>query len=137
MAKSKRGSKTSLSREEIDEFELVSSQLARFHSELQLLSKGKGLETMNEFKLQILNGLLRRANALLGSRYKPIVGFDEFSAVQLPSVSDATVVLSQYIGALEKLRADHIAEEMGSWYWILDGEVSDLETERPHKLGRR
>jgi len=112
----------------VDEFELICSQLERLHAELQGLAKGKGNDALNQFKLSLLGSLLRRANDLLGFRYEAIAGFVEFEPEQLPSTSDALVVVSQYLGALEKLRADNIYQRYNLWYWMIDGIESDMRT---------
>lgn len=126
-----------ISREQVDEFELVYSQLERFHTELVGMAKGKGNDALNTFKLTLLNNLLRRANVLLGAKYQAIEGFKEFDPGQLPSVSDALVVVSQYLGSLEKYRADYIVSEYSAWYWVIDGKQSEVRTAPPVKLGKR
>ena len=89
-----------LNQKQVDEFELIYSQLERLHSELQSLAKGKANDALNQFKLSMLNNLLIRANSLLGATYEAIAGFEKFDAEQLPSTSDALFVVSQYLGAL-------------------------------------
>lgn len=125
---------TGLSRAQIDEFELLETQLARLHAELASMRKGKGADALNDFKLKVLNNLLARANVLLGARYEAVAGFDQFDADLLPSTSDALLVVSQYLGALEKLRGDNVVMQLGSWYWVIDGATSDLRTGIPKKL---
>jgi hypothetical protein len=126
-----------LSREEIDEFEFVASQFSQFHSELQALARGKGNDGLNTFKLGLLNKLLGRAHVLLGAQYEAISGFSIFDLDQVPSISDALLVMSQYIGALEKLRADNIeGDYQERWSWVIDGSISNIRTAPPAKLKR-
>lgn len=134
MPRTPRKEKHELNRVQVDEFELVHYQLERFHAELQGLSKGKGNDALNNFKLTLLNNLLVRAHDLLGSRYEAIADFKIFDAEQLPSTSDALLVVSQYLGALEKLRADNIGQKYASWYWMIDGVLSDVRAAPPAKL---
>ena len=116
---------------------MVASQLERFQGELQVLAKGKGTDVLNRFKLDMLNILLRRANVLLGTKYAAIVGFTEFDPDQLPSTSDTVLVVSQYLGALEKLRTDNIYNEYATWYWMIGGQKSASRTAAPAKLGKK
>ncbi len=126
-----------MSAQSVSEFELVSSQIDHFHSELHALAKGKSNDALNPFKLDLLNQLLTRANQLLGQEYQAVPGFSTFERDQIPSTSDALLVLSQYIGALEKLRTDNITVEMGRWRWVIDGVPSDVRTAPPAKLNNR
>ena len=125
-------------RASIDEFELVAAQLQLLHVELQGLAKGKGNDALNAFKLTLLNNLLTRANALLGEKYAAIQGFVQFDSENLPSISDAIIVVSQYLGALEKYRSDNIAVKPGgTWCWVIGGEITSIRTPAPAKLDRR
>lgn len=123
-----------LSREEVDEFDLVESQLVRFHAELGGLAKGKANDALSTFKLGLLNALLMRANEILGTKYEAVAGFKQFDEAQLPSSSDALVVVSQYLAALEKWRSDNVVASRGTWYWVIDGEESDIRAAPPARL---
>jgi hypothetical protein len=46
------------------------------------------------------------------------------------------MVLSQYLNYLEKVRADNIGNNFASWYWKIDGKLSDIRTAPPKKLGK-
>lgn len=131
------GERRGVSREDIDEFEMVAGQLERAYAELASLGKGKGADALNEFKLRLLNALLLRANALLGDRYVAVPGFEQFDVEMLPSTSDALLVVSQYLGALEKLRGDNVRLDRGRWVWVIDGEASGITTTQPDKLAKK
>lgn len=136
-SKPQHASQVGLTSEQVDEFEIVQNQLDRFRSELQLLAKSKANDAINTFKLSLLNKLLGRANILLGTRYTAVADFSEFDPSQLPSNSDAVLVVSQYLGALEKLRADSIEPQGGVWYWRVNGELSKIRTSVPEKLMKK
>ena len=60
----------------------------------------------------------------------------------MPSNSDVTFILSQYISCAEKLRADNISNEYIEWYWnIDDADPKDgqerIKTSPPKKLARK
>lgn len=126
-----------VTRDQVDEFELVASQLERFHAELKGTRGGKSHDALSDFKLTLLNNLLTRANELLGEQYVAIPGFTQFDLELLPSTSDALLVVSQYLGALEKLRADNVATDYGAWYWVIDGSTSEVRTGPPTKLVKK
>jgi len=122
-----------LSREEVSEFEAVEAQLKGFYEEIHKLATKRANDALNKFKLDVANQLLRRANKLL-AELRPLEGFGEFSEDSLPTNSDVLVVLSQYLGCMEKLRADNIVMEFEDWYWVIGGKQSDMRTGPPRKL---
>ncbi len=127
-----------LSAEEVSEFEIVQNQLERFLGELHILAKGKPNEVINNFKLSLLNNLLQRSNVLLGKRYTAVTGFVQFESELLPSISDALLVVSQYLGALEKLRTDNIGQKSGVvWSWRINGVLSEIRTPPPAKISKK
>jgi hypothetical protein len=42
-------------------------------------------------------------------------------------------MLTQYLSCLEKLRADNVKQDFGSWYWVIDEEKSNIKTIMPKK----
>jgi hypothetical protein len=114
-----------MTKEEVDAFEKVQAQLEGLHSEISILSKKAQNDALNKFKLKFVNQLLAEANVILGNNYKPFADFDLFDEDDIPSNSDATMVISQYLGCMERLRADNIfsrEEHNGNkylvrWYW--------------------
>jgi hypothetical protein len=73
----------------------------------------------------------------LGTAYEAVPGFAQFDASTLPSASDVLLIVSQYLGALEKLRGDNITMQHGRWYWVVEGETTEIMTAAPTKLGRK
>lgn len=74
------------------------SKLNTIVYEFRRLSDKKPNDTVNEFKLNIVNKLLAEANnelEILGSR-PPISGFTQFEENALPSNSDVLLVLTLY-----------------------------------------
>lgn len=122
--------------DDVQMFEKLHSQIEALHSEIGALSKKTPNDALNMFKLTLINGLIRETNSLLTGDYKPLHGFEAFSEDDIPTNSDVTMVLAQYLNCLEKLRADNIQqnEMKGIWYWIINGRLSDIRTAPPHKL---
>lgn len=123
-----------MKKKEIDTFEKVQAQLEGLHSEISALSKKSQNDALNKFKLKFVNQILAEANTLLGNDYKPFSDFDLFDENDMPTTSDAAMMLTQYLSCLEKLRADNVIEEFGDWYWKIDGKKSNIETNRPKKI---
>ena len=44
------------------------------------------------------------------------------------------MMLTQYLSCFEKLRADNVEQNVGYWYWVIDGERSNIKTIMPKKL---
>ena len=128
--------------DDIDKFEKVQGQLEGLLSEIAVLAKKSPNDGVNKFKLNFINKVLKEANNILEEEYIPLDSFSQFNEDDLPSNSDVTFILSQYLSCFEKLRADNIKEDritaghrsrMG-WVWIIDDEYTVLETAPPQKL---
>jgi hypothetical protein len=127
---------------EINQFEKVQGQLEGLLSEITVLSKKSPNDVINKFKLKFINEIILGGNNVLGKAYKPLDSFEQFDEDELPSNSDVTFILSQYLNCFEKLRADNIYRERkydGSkyfheWYWALGKDSSDIKTAPPKKI---
>jgi hypothetical protein len=129
-----------MTKQEIDTFEKVQNQLEELHSEISALSKKSQNDALNLFKFKFVNNILEEANKILGNDYKPFVDFELFNVIEIPSNSDAAMMLSQYLSCFEKLRADNVCIKPGAnyghWFWIIDGKTSDIRTLAPKKLSK-
>ena len=123
-----------MNKEEIDKFEKIFSQIEGLHKEIGILAKKTPNDAINKFKLKFINQILEEANGILVDSYKPLEGFEVFEIDEVPSNSDATFIFEQYLNCLEKLRGDNITQGVGRWYWIIDGEKSEIKTSEPRKL---
>ena len=125
-----------MKRKDIDKFEKTVAQLEALHSEISVLLKKSPNDALNEFKLKLVNSVLQEANSLLGDTYKPFPDFLAFDQDAVPSNSDVTFILAQYLNCMEKLRSDNIYIHIGDWYWRVDGEEPSIRTSQPKKLMR-
>src|SRR5688572_3115846 len=107
-----------MTRKEISDFEALQGQLQSFHQELTTLTKKSPNDALNKFKLNLINSALKRANTFLGKGRRPFADFEQFDEAVLPSNSDVLMIVSQYLSAFEKLRADNARMHYDSWYWI-------------------
>lgn len=124
----------SFTREQIDKFEELQAKMRSLYEEMQTLTKKSPNDSVNSFKLRLINSVLATANSFLGSQHRPYPDFEQFVDDELPSNSDVLLMLSQYISCLEKLRADNVRSKYKAWYWVIDGEMSEIQTGPPKKI---
>lgn len=128
--------------EEISKFEKVQSQLDGLLIEVTNLGKKSPNDAVNKFKLKFINEIMGEANQLLGKKYKPLSSFEKFDDDDLPSNSDVSFILLQYLSCFENLRADNITREKKfdgtkyfyEWYWLVDKKASAIKTAPPKKI---
>jgi hypothetical protein len=126
-----------LNLEQVDELEKLIGQLDGLHLELTGLAKKSPNDAVNTFKLHFVNSSLTRCNILLGEEYKPFNDFDQFNIDDVPSNSDVTFMLSQYMESLEKYRSDSIHVVHGEWCYNLDDSKEKIQASPPDKLKRK
>jgi hypothetical protein len=129
-----------MKRKDVDVFEKLTAQLDSLHAEVTGLSKKSPNDAVNAFKLKFVNATLSKCNELFGPAYKPFNDFEIFSSEDLPSNSDVTFIVSQYIECAEKFRSDNITRHSTRWYWNVDDEPADkpnMCTYAPRKLDRK
>lgn len=127
-----------MQRADVDVFEKLTVQLDGLYQELAVLAKKTPNGAVNKFKLVLINDILAQCNRLFGEKYRPFADFEIFSEDELPSNSDATIIISQYIECAEKFRADHVKREKGGigWAWQIDDDGPIINTSMPKKLLR-
>ena len=132
-----------MKRDDVELFEKITTQLANLHQETSALAKKSPNDAINTFKLTFVNATLAECNGLLGRRYRPFPEFEEFSSEDMPSNSDVTFILSQYIACAEAFRATNVYAAYGRWYWNIEGgdreNANDdgITTSPPMKLTRK
>lgn len=114
-----------MKKSDIDIFERLQGQLQSFHQELVVLVKKSPNDALNKFKLSLINALLDNANEFLLEN-RPFNDFTCFDETSMPSNSDVLLIVSQYLSAFEKVRADNIHRSRGYWAWeVEDGDYND------------
>lgn len=122
--------------EEVEQLEKVIGQLHGAHSEISILAKKAPADSLNPFKLKLINKVVESANSVLGKNYRPFEEFEQFDGDDVPSTSDVTMVLSQYMEEAERYRSDNVTYKSG-WKYIVDGEVTRIPSGPPSKVGKK
>jgi len=121
-----------VNKQQVETFLKLQPQLKSAYEEISLLSKKKPTDALNTFKLKFINSILLRANELLENNYKPFPDeFTLFDEADMPNNSDVVFILSHYLTSLEKLRCDNIKYSDYTWCWLINGKVSNQETDSP------
>ena len=123
--------------QEIEMLEKLIGQLKGLHTEIGALAKKSPNDAVNSFKLKLVNKILEMGSTVLGEKYKPFEGFDNFEEDDAPSTSDVTMVVAQFIEEAERYRSDNVKWHGGRWRYILNGQPSEVESGPPTKIGRK
>ena len=116
-----------------EKLEKLIRQLHGLHSEISLLAKKSPNDAVNTFKLKFINKVLQAENEVLGDTYKPFADFSLFEFDDLPSNSDVTVVLTQYIQEAEGYKSNNIIYSDHKLVYKVNGSPSKIETNRPRE----
>jgi hypothetical protein len=125
-----------MKRADVDTFEKLNAQLDSVHQEIAVLVKKSPNDAVNQFKMKFINSALDQCNTILGTKYRPFQDFENFSSDELPTNSDVSFIISQYIECMEKFRADNIEFTNFEWHWkTKDG--TKINTKAPNKFDKR
>lgn len=119
------------SEQDIENLEKLIGQLKALHAEVSLLSKKSPSDAVNAFKLKLINKCLAFGNEVLGESYKPFDDFAAFDSDDVPSNSDVTMVIAQYLEEAERYRSDNVMMSSGWYYYKLGGEKSSIRSAPP------
>lgn len=122
-----------MNRDDIEQLEKVTGKIEGLHREITLLAKKSSTDGLNTFKLRLVNGALAAANEILGDENQPVEGFTQFDADDVPSNSDATVVLAIYLEELERYRSDLLTFSSRT-YWYAFNDGTKLRAAQPKRL---
>jgi hypothetical protein len=124
--------------DEVEKLEKVIGQLKGAHGEISILAKKSPADSLNVFKLTLINDVIKTSNEVLGEKYKPFEHFDQFETDDFPSNSDVTMILSQYMEEAERYRSDNVVQDsFKRWSYRVNGESSRIRSGPPSKIGNK
>ena len=121
--------------EDVEALERLIGQLQGLHNEIAQLARKAPNDAVNTFKLKLINKVINAGNAVLGEDYRPFAEFEEFDADDVPTNSDVTLILSQYMEQTERFRSDNIEYNNYQWTYTVNGKASDMQTAQPSRIG--
>ena len=123
-----------MKRTDVEKLEKIMGQLEGLHREISALARKSPNDGLNKFKLKFVNSALANANEFLGNNYKPLDGFEQFDADELPTNSDVAFILASYLEEIERMRADNIKLLYSKWIYILSDSEEKIRTAPPKKI---
>lgn len=121
--------------DDVRSLEKMIVQLQGLHAEITMLAKKSPNDGLNLFKLKLVNKVLGLGNEILTGHYKPFEDFNVFDEDALPTNSDVTMILALYIEQAERFRSDNMIYSSHRWYYVINGEASQIEGRPPTKIG--
>jgi hypothetical protein len=122
-------------KEEIESLEKLIGQLQGLHSEISQLAKKAPNNGLNIFKLKLVNKVIAAGNSLLQGGYRPFDDFEQFEEDNLPTNSDVTMILAQYMEQAERFRSDNMGWYQTQWRYVVNGRPSDIQGRAPTRIG--
>lgn len=106
--------KDQLTETDAKEFDMLQPMLRSVYSEISELSKKKQDGSLNSAKVKIINRLLVKAQSVL--RNEPTIELlDLLDDDALPSNSDATLIIAQYMAAMKQFKDKYYDEDDEDW----------------------
>lgn len=106
--------------EQVKLYLTISPLLKSAFDEIKELSKKKQDEPLNLNKVKWINRLLGKAKEVL--KEEPTIEYlDLLNEDDLPSNSDAVLMMSQFISAMDKFKSDHYYYDNLKYAWDNDG----------------
>ncbi len=121
--------------QDVENLEKLIGQLQGLHSEISQLAKKSPNDGLNIFKLKLVNKVLQCGNEVLAGRYIPFDDFRQFEESDLPTNSDVTMILAQYMEQAERFRSDHVVSHDYEWRYLVNGAPSSMASKAPTKVG--
>jgi hypothetical protein len=117
--------------EQVEAFRAMAAQLDALHQEASAAAKKAPDKSVSAFKINLANNILKSAKAVLG-KSAPVLGFESFDIDDLPTNSDLSFVVTQFVECAEKVRSENVQRlHNGVWYWTISGAMSQIAAAPP------
>lgn len=91
-------------------YDKLHGQLLTMKNQFEALSKKTPNDSVNDFKIGLVNKLLADVNGLIGN-YKPFPEFEQFESSPQVFNSDVLLILAQYLTAMHRFKQANITVE--------------------------
>ena len=98
-------------------------QLESFQKELSSVAQGRPTDALSKPLVEPLDHLFSEAVEILGDDYRPFPSFERVPREGL-SLSEAVVLLAQFIACFQSFTADRVVKASGRWSWVV-GDPTD------------
>ncbi|WP_249780562.1 hypothetical protein [Bradyrhizobium sp. dw_411] len=119
-----------MNEKQVEEFRKMAAQLDALHHEASAASKKHPDKPVSKFKVKLANSVLLIARKVLGTS-APAMDFDQFDIDELPTNSDLSFVVTQFVECAEKLKMQNVQRINGIWYWQVSDDTTDLVATAP------
>jgi hypothetical protein len=124
--------------DEVEALERLIVQLSGLHAEISQLAKKSPNDALNAFKLKLVNKVIAAGNAILPNGYRPFEDFEQFDTDDMPTNSDVTMILTQYMEQSERYRSDNVMRDDDyEWVYKVNGRASKIKAAEPTKVGAK
>ena len=115
-------------RKDVERYDELNSKLISLKGDIALLSAKKPNDTVNEFKLKLINKMLAQINDLI-KEFKPENDFEAFDLDVLPTNSDVLMILNLYSNGMRRFKDANSIEnsKMDEWNTKFTSKVWDIE----------
>lgn len=118
-----------MKKEEIERYEDLLSKLVSIKKDIAQLSSKKPDEQLNKFKIKYINDVLAKVNILIGCD-KPYDDFELFDEVELPTNSDALLIINLYLNGMERFEIHNSTNKPAELDWSHTERVWNIEDEK-------
>lgn len=115
-----------MKKEEVERFEELYSKLVSIKNDIALLSSKKPGEQLNKFKIKYVNDVLVKVNELIG-KDKPYDDFELFDEVDLPTNSDALMIVNLYLNGMHRFKIHNSSDQSIDIDWTHKERVWNIE----------
>ena len=104
-----------------DSYDVVMPLLKAMYEELKAFSKKKPDGAVGKNKILIINRILEECRSVLKSEAS-LKFLDLLDEADFPQNSDVTLILSQYVVAMEQFKDTYYVydEFLGGWTWVIE-----------------
>ena len=117
-----------MKKDDVERYDELLSKLESIRNDVAALSSKKPSDQLNKFKIKYVNDVLTKVNVLIGDD-KPYADFEIFDEVDLPTNSDALMIINLYINGMKRFKLHNSTNKSVDLDWTHKERVWNLEDE--------